>query len=172
MAESMTMPKSQAGAWTTDAGETRCQGPTVSSRLLARMLAATGAASHDGVAPSAFGLHLLDEGRYRAEVRPPREAALREDIYADDDGGAVLHARQHEGRLVAVARGEWNESACLNLADCLVRALDAGCRTFVLDLGCPDTLAPGARAVVESLSRCLAREGLSADIRLCPSDAS
>gem|GEM_PF-4868601 len=171
MAESIIMPKARTGAWTTEVDETRCQGQTVSSRVVARMLAATGTARHDAGAPSDFRLHMLDEGRYRADLRPPRENALSEDIYADDDGGAVLHARQYEDHLVAVAHGEWNESACFNLADCLVRALDAGCRTFILDLGCPGALPPGARAVVESLSRCLTREGLSADIRLRHLDA-
>lgn len=170
MAETMTMPTNQAGAWATDANAQRSRGPCVSSRALARVLQATGAERQDD-ASLAFGLHLLGEGRFRAEVRPPRAGALSEDIYADEDGGAVLHARQYEDRLVAVAHGEWNEAACLNLGDCLVRALDAGCLSFVLDLGCQDTLAPGARAVVESLSRCLTREGHAADIRLCRLEA-
>lgn len=171
MAETMTMPTNQTGSWATEANAQRSHGPCVSSRALARVLRATGAARHDGGQPLAFGLHLLGEGRFRAEVRPPRAGALSEDIYADEDGGAVLHARQCEDRLVAVAHGEWNEAACLNLGDCLVRALDAGCLVFVLDLGCPDTLTPGVRAVIESLSRCLTREGHAADIRLCRLDA-
>lgn len=79
---------------------------------------------------------------------------------------SVLLARRRAGALEVAAHGDLGEEAARNLADCLVRGLEAGAQRFVLDLGRAARVGRETEAVVQSLRRCLCREAILGEIEV------